>query len=272
MIARAARPTILVILGLIWLAPVYLLLVNASKSIVDYDAKEVWRPFGEMALFENIADAWDKADLGDAITSTTMYSVVSPALAVVAGGMIGFAIVSLRLRHAFFWFVLVFGGSIFPMQMILIPLFLGYVELGVFDSRLGMIAIYTAITIPFSALVMRNFIGGIAHSVFEAAVVDGATTWRIFWRIYLPMSRSALVAVFILMATFIWNDLLLGLILSQSDDVRPLMTALTGLQSTYGGSALPTVLAGGLLVSLPTVILFLATQRIFSRGLNLGQF
>src|SRR5690606_7690540 len=105
-----------------------------------------------------------------------------------------------------------------------------------------------------------------------AAVMDGATTWRIFWRIYLPMSRSALVAVFILQATFVWNDLLLGLALSQSGDVRPLMTALTSMQSTYGGSQLPTVLAGGLLVSLPTVVLFLSTQRFFTRGLNLGQF
>jgi multiple sugar transport system permease protein len=75
-----------------------------------------------------------------------------------------------------------------------------------------------------------------------------------------------------LQATFVWNDLLLGLTLSRSESVRPIMPALTGLQSTYGGAALPTVLAGGLLVSLPTVVLFLAAQRFFSRGLALGQF
>jgi multiple sugar transport system permease protein len=119
---------------------------------------------------------------------------------------------------------------------------------------------------------MRNFFTGVAYSVFEAASMDGASTWRIFWRIYLPMSTSALTAIFILQATFVWNDLLLGLTLSQSDTVRPIMPALTSLQSTYGGSALPTVLAGGLLVSLPTVVLFLGTQRLFGRGLALGQF
>ena len=77
--------------------------------------------------------------------------------------------------------------------------------------------------------------------------------FRIFRSIYLPMAGPALAAIFILQATFVWNDLLLGLTLSQSESVRPIMPALTGLQSTYGGAALPTVLAGGLLVSLPTV-------------------
>ena len=138
--------------------------------------------------------------------------------------------------------------------MILMPLFSGYADSGLYDTRVGMIIVYTAISVPFSAFVMRNFFTGIARSVFEAAIVDGGGLFRIFRSIYLPMAGSALAAIFILQATFVWNDLLLGLTLSQSDSVRPIMPALTGLQSTYGGAALPTVLAGGLLVSLPTVI------------------
>ena len=86
------------------------------------------------------------------------------------------------------------------------------------------------------------------------------------------MSPPALVAIFILQATFIWNDLLLGLTLTQSKENRPIVTLLSALQTTYGGSTMPVVLAGGLLVSLPTVILFMATQRSFTRGLALGQF
>lgn len=270
--SRVIRPVVLTTLGVIWLAPLYLLLVNAAKPAAEYASDAVWRPIAEFALVDNIVDAWERAGLGEAVLSTVIYSIAGPAVAVLIGAAIGYAIVALRLKHGFFWFVLVFGGTVFPLQMIILPLFVGYAEVGLFDTRLGMIAVYAAISVPFSALVMRNFLGGIAHQVFEAAVMDGATTWRIFWRIYLPMSRSALVAVFILQATFVWNDLLLGLALSQSGDVRPLMTALTSMQSTYGGSQLPTVLAGGLLVSLPTVVLFLSTQRFFTRGLNLGQF
>ena len=86
------------------------------------------------------------------------------------------------------------------------------------------------------------------------------------------MASSALVAIFILQATFIWNDLLLGLTLTQSDNVRPIVTTLAGMQSTYGGAQMSTVLAAAVLVSLPTVVLFLFTQKFFSRGLALGQY
>lgn len=267
-----ARKITLGILGLLWLVPVYLLLANASKLPSEFGDYALWAPGNPAGLWQNMLDALDRGKLSAGIASTAIYAIVAPALAVVIGAAAGFSIVALRLRNGFFWFVVIFASTIFPLQMIIMPLFIGYAETGLFNSRTGMILVYTAIATPFAAFVMRNFFSGIAHHVFEAATVDGASTWRIFWRIYLPMSTSALVAIFILQATFIWNDLLLGLTLTQSAEIRPVITALSALQSTYGGSTMSTVLAGGLLVSLPTVILFLATQRVFSRGLALGQF
>ena len=271
MVSRIIRTVVLAIVGVIWLAPVYLLIVNAAKAPSAYNPRESWIPDGG-ALLENFVEAIRLSGLGDSVVSTLIYATVAPAVAVIVGASAGFAIVALRLKHGFWWFVFLFGGSIFPLQMIILPLFDGYSRSGLYDERLGMILIYTAISVPFSAFVMRNFFTGVSYNTFEAAVIDGANTWRIFTRMYLPMSASALVAIFILQATFIWNDLLLGLTLSQSDEVRPIVTTLAGMQNTYGGAQLPTVLAAGIIVSLPTVILFLFTQRFFARGLALGQY
>ncbi len=271
MVSRIIRTVVLALFGLIWLAPVYLLVVNAAKSPAAYDARESWIP-NDWSLFANFADAIRLSGLGESVVSTLLYAIVSSALAVLVGAAAGYAIVVLRLRRGFFWFVFLFGGSIFPLQMILLPLFDGYTRVGLYDERLGMILVYTAISIPFAAFVMRNFFTGISYSVFEAAVLDGASSWRIFSRMYLPMSMSALVAIFILQSTFIWNDLLLGLTLSSSDEVRPIVTTLAGMQNTYGGAQLSTVLAGGIIVSVPTVLLFMLTQRYFARGLALGQY
>ena len=269
--SRILRTATLVILGLIWLLPVYLLIVNGSKSPATYTSTQAWVPT-DFALFANMGDALQLSGLSDSIVSTLVYAIVSPAIAVVIGAAAGFAIVALRLKRGFLWFVVIFGGTVFPLQMILLPLFDAYSRVGLYDTQVGMIIVYTAISIPFSAFVMRNFFTGIAHSSFEAAVLDGANTWRIFTRIYLPMASSALVAIFILQATFIWNDLLLGLTLTQSDEVRPIVTTLAGMQSTYGGAQISTVLAAAILVSLPTVVLFLFTQKFFARGLALGQY
>lgn len=269
---QIVRRVVLVVVGALWLLPLYLMIANASKNNDQYGVLDVWQPGGLSGLGQNLAESWTRGRIGDGIWSTALYALVSPTIAVLIGAAAGFAIVVLRLRHGFVWFVLIFCSTVFPIQMVLMPLFIGFVDAGLYDTHLGMVLVYAVISIPFSAFVMRNFFSGIARTMFEAATIDGASPWRAFWSIYLPMSRSALLAVFILQATFVWNDLLLGLTLSQSETVRPVMPALSALQSAYGGSTMPTVLAGGLIVSLPTVILFLATQRYFTRGLALGQF
>lgn len=266
------RRVVLVALGLLWLLPVYLLLVNAFRPAGQYDGEHVWSPPGSFGLFGNFATAWSAADLGPSIGSTVLYAVVAPAAGVVIGALAAYAIVVLRLRHGFAWFMLIYGGTIFPTQMLLIPLFLGYSDTGLYDNRFGMILVYTTVSVPLAAFVLRNFFSGVAYEMFEAARIDGSTVWTAFWRIYLPLSVPALAAVYILDFTFVWNDLMFGLTLSQDQTVRPIQTALSSLNSAYAGAAVPTVLAAGLVISLPTVVLFLATQRLFARGLTLGQY
>lgn len=266
------RRGVLIVLGLIWLLPVYLLLVNAMRPATAYEADQVWVPDTDVGLVENIRLAMEAAGVGPSLASTALYSIVSPALAVVLGAMAGYAIVVLRVRGGFWWFMLLFGGTVFPTQMLLIPLFLGYSTADLYDRRAGLLLVYTAICVPLAAFVMRNFFTGVAYSIYEAARVDGASAWRIFWRVYLPLAVPALSAVLILEFAFIWNDLLFGLTLSQTDTVRPVMTALSALYSAYSGTTVPVVLAGGLVMSLPSVLVFLSAQRLFARGLALGQF
>lgn len=266
------RKPLLIVMGVIWLLPIYLMIANATKTDQQYADTSLWMPGGLDGLVENFSRAWTQGRISSGIASTAIYAIVAPIVAALIGALGGFSMVALKLRRGFFWFVLIFCSTVFPMQMLLMPLFMGYVQFNIFDTRFGMVLIYTAISVPFAVFVMRNFMTGISYTVYEAAVIDGAGPFRVFWSVYLPMSRSALFAIFVLQATFVWNDLLLGLTLSQSEDVRPVMTALSALQSTYGGSTMPTVLAAGLIVSLPTAVLFLSTQRTFSRGLALGQY
>jgi multiple sugar transport system permease protein len=133
---------------------------------------------------------------------------------------------------------------------------------------LGLLLFYTAITIPFAVFVIRNHFSSISYELAEAARLDGASALRIFGQIYAPLSLNAFATVFILQFTWIWNDLLFGLTLSRSADVRPIMTALAGLQGQYASASVPVVLAGSLIVSIPTFVLFFAVQRVFVRGLG----
>lgn len=268
-----ARRAALAVLGVVWLFPTYLIIANAVRPSDSYDPSDAVQPPSSIGLFDNISQAWDRTAVGDTLLSTLLYSIAAPLIAVLMGALAGYAIVVLRLKHGFLWFVVIFAGTVVPFQMLLVPLFVGYSEVSLYDSRLGLILIYSAINVPLAALVMRNFFGNVAVSIFEAARLDGASTFRIFWRIYLPLSSAALAAVFILEFTFVWNDLLFGLTLSQSETVRPVWAELSALTTdVYAGTPVPIALAAGLVVSLPTVVLFLATQRLFTRGLTLAQF
>lgn len=270
--ADIARKVILIVLGLVWLAPLYLIVANASKTQQQYAESSVWSWTGVDGLVPNAVEAWTRGQIADGVWASALYALVSPLLAILIGAAAGFAIVVLRLKHGFAWFVFLFSATVLPLQILLVPLFRSYVELEIYDTQIGLLLIYAVLSVPFSAFVMRNFFSGIARSVYEAALIDGAGPWRVFRSIYLPMSMPALVAVFILQATLVWNDLLLGMTLSRSAGVRPLMGSLAALQGNYGGSAIPVVLVAGLIVSIPTIILFLASQRAFGRGLALGQF
>jgi multiple sugar transport system permease protein len=269
---RWARHGVLALLGLLWLAPTYLIVGNALRPVDSYDPADAAKPPTDFALLANIGEVWERTELGPSMVSSLLYSVVSPAAAVLLGALAGYAIVVLRLRRGFLWFMLIYGGSVFPLQMLVVPLFVGYSRTPLYDDRFGMMLIYTAVSVPLAALVMRNFFGGIAISIFEAARMDGASTFAIFYRIFLPLSWTALAAVFILEFTYIWNDLLFGLTLTQSEGVRPVMTELSALTTdVYAGTPVPVALAAGLIVSLPTIAVFLLTQRLFTRGLTLAQ-
>ena len=266
------RHLILLLLGLVWIVPLYLVLINASTQEDQYSRKEIYELPEAFSFWTNVRAAWDAVNLGVSVGSTLLYATVGGAAAVMIASLAAYAIVGLKLRHGFFWFMLLYAGTIFPFQMYLSPLYSMFVAQNLYDKRMGLLLFYTAIAIPFAVFVIRNHFTSIPVEITEAARLDGAGSIRVFAQIFVPLSVNAFATVFILQFTWIWNDLLFGLTLSRSADVRPIMTALAGLQGQYASSSVPTVLAGALIVSVPTLILFFAVQRVFVRGLSVTSY
>ena len=267
-LSHALRYLVLALLGAVWILPLYLVLINAATDPKEYRKKAVYAAPKSFALWDNITAAWDAVNLGVSVGSTLFYATVGGLLAVFLGSLAAFAIVNLRIKRGFFWFMVLYAGTIFPFQMYLAPLYTSYVRLNLYDTRQGLLIFYTAIAIPFAVFVVRNHFTSIPFDITEAAKIDGARAFRVYAQIYLPLSVNAFLTVFILQFTWIWNDLLFGLTLSKSANIRPIMTALAGLQGQYASASIPVVLAGALIVSIPTFILFFSVQRIFVRGLS----
>ncbi|MFD5199036.1 carbohydrate ABC transporter permease [Streptomyces sp. NPDC058375] len=265
---RVLRNTVLVVTSLVWALPTWLLLVNALVPAADYSGEPHWWPQG-FGLFDNISQAWTQAELGPAMGNSLLYAVTSATAAILVATMAAFATVIMPVRRKTLWFWLIYSGTLLPLQVFLRPLFLAYADTGLYDAQFGLFLVYVAIAVPFAYFIMRNFALTLAPEIIEAARMDGASWWRIFWQIHVPLSWSAMVAAFVFQFVAVWNDLLFGITLSTSSNIRPVMAALAELQGNYSSVGPPVVLGGALLVSLPTVVLFFSAQRFFVSSLRL---
>lgn len=267
--SEKARHTILIILAIIWMAPVYLLLVNAFSDVEKYNANFSWVPKGFTPI-ENFRAAWQVADLAPGIISNLIYAIGGGGLAVLFAALAAFAVVILQPKYPMFWFWVIYGVNLIPFQMFLTPMFRMTAAFGLYDTRTGLTIVYIGIAIPFAFFLARNHMLSIPFEIVEASRLDGASSIRIFRQIFLPLSWPALGAAFIFQFTWIWNDLLFGLTLTRSPEVRPLMTTLVTLVGQYQTITAPIVLTTTLIASLPTMVLFLAAQKLFIQALKSG--
>lgn len=265
------RLVVAVLLLAAYLVPFYYLFVTVFKSTEEYLSSNVLDLPRSLAPFaDNIVQAWTRADMGRAAFNSLSYGLLGSALAVAFASAAAYGLTRLRLRSANTWFMIIFAGTLFPFQMYLVPLFFGYQRVGLMNSWLGMLLIYTSLCIPFPLLVLRNFFGAISREIDEAARIEGASEWRVFVSMILPNARGPLLALFLLQFTFVWNDLLFSSILASGPQVRSIMTALQSLQGTYASSGPNVVVTASLISSIPTVALFVLLRKYFMSGLQLA--
>ena len=132
-----------------------------------------------------------------------------------------------------------------------------------------MILIYVGLMLPFSVYMLTNFFRTIPASMIEAALIDGASSWRVFRRIVLPLSAAPLVTLAVVNLLWVWNELLIALVFLQDDSKKTLMIGITGFQSRYSLDV-PVIMAGLTLATLPIVTVYIFGQRYFVRGLVSG--
>jgi ABC-type glycerol-3-phosphate transport system permease component len=158
---------------------------------------------------------------------------------------------------------------IVPPVVILIPLFVLFVDLSLVSTYRGVIMVYAGLTIPFSVYLLTMFFRTIPHEILESAMADGASHFRILVQIVLPMSAPALVTLIVVNSLWVWNELLIALVFLPSDELKTLMVGITVFRSRYNLD-IPVTMAGMLLSSLPMIALYLVGQRYFIRGLIAG--
>ncbi|MCY4018474.1 MAG: carbohydrate ABC transporter permease [Chloroflexi bacterium] len=262
---------LLCVFAMAWVTPLAIVALSSMKTPREQSQSGILAlPENAAMIFDNISSASELAGIGNGIVSSLIYAFVGSATAVVAASSAAYSIAMLKIRFPFFWFLIIYSGTIFPFQMYLMPLFGLYQSVGLYDTRIGMLLFYSAIAVPFCIFVFRNYFIGMQGEVIEAASLDGASSFQTYLRIVLPMAKAPALFLFVTQFSWIWNDFLFGQVLAKSDDVRPVMTSLAMLSGTYGKGSIPQQMAGALTASIPTLILFFALQKHFMQGIILN--
>jgi ABC-type glycerol-3-phosphate transport system permease component len=151
----------------------------------------------------------------------------------------------------------------------IIPIFILLSRLKLTSNYLGALIIYAGLITPFTVYMLTNFFKSVPTEIIESALIDGASTLGILIRIMLPLSGPALVTAIIVNGLWVWNDLLVALVLLPKDELRTLMVGITIFGSRYNRD-IPVAITGMLLASLPMFFLYLFGQRYFIRGMLAG--
>jgi ABC-type glycerol-3-phosphate transport system permease component len=156
-----------------------------------------------------------------------------------------------------------------PPVVMIVPLFVLYTRLDLISTYQGAILIYAGLITPFSVYLLTTFFRTLPKELFEAARIDGAGPFLILWRIVLPLSLPALLTLVVVNALYVWNDLIIAIIFLQDDAKRTLMAGISVFQGRYENQ-IPLVMAGMVIATAPMLILYVAFQKYFIRGLMAG--
>jgi multiple sugar transport system permease protein len=224
--------------------------------------------------FQAFRDMWKTIDFQRYLINSAIICTIAALLATAFASTAGYALARFRFRGARPFGLAVIGTQLVPGSMFLLPTFIGWlwikqhIGIELYDTRVGMILVYTAFFTPVSIYFMRSFFQGIPPDLEEAAQVDGCTRFQAFLRIVLPNAAPGLTATFVYAFLFAWDELLFVASLTEHNaETLPLGIRLfIGNYSQYYGQ----LMAAGVVSTIPVVIAFFAAQRWLVRGITAG--
>ncbi|MFD6280249.1 carbohydrate ABC transporter permease [Streptomyces sp. NPDC060209] len=258
--------------GVLLVVEVYPLLwmfLTSLKSNDDYLNNSTWS-LPTTWEWGNYTEAWTTGNIGLYMKNSLMAVVPSLALILLLGTAAGFALQIMVWKGRSFTLLLFLAGMMVPSQMILLPLFTVYFQTGLSGTMWPLILTYTGTGLPLTVFMMATYYKTVPRELFEAATIDGAGILRAFWTISVPMVRNALLTVGLVQFFFIWNDLLIALTFTNSQDMRTVQVGLLNFTGDFGATQYGPLFAAICINVFGTLLIYLFLNQKVMKGLTGG--
>ena len=268
-IARGSYRIILYVTLIVWMLPLAGVFLTSFRSLADINSGNYWGWPTEFALVENYTQVFTVTPMIQYFLNSLVITIPTVLGTLLLSSLAGYSLAKHRFRGNFLIFALFIAGNFVPAQILMIPVRNLTLNLGVYDTKLALILFHTSFQIGFCTFFLRGFIKELPHELVESARIEGASEFRVYWNIILPLVLPALAALAVLEFTFIWNDYFWALVLVQGDEARPVTLGIQALRGRWTASW-HLISAGSIVAALPPVILFFILQKHFITGLTLG--
>jgi len=274
---RLSRPLIFAGLAAYaaWLVfPMVWVAYSSLKSDAEIFGHTFALPAAGGLHFDNYTRAWREAHFGAYFVNSVLVTVSAVALIVALGAMAAYALARFYhpLGRTVFWLFL--AGLMIPTQLAIVPLFFELRSLGLLNSRLGLILVYTANGLPFAIFILAGFFRSLPRALYEAAVIDGCGEFAAFWKVLLPLARPGLVTVAIFQFIGVWKEYFFAFMLLGGDPTGRARTLPLGLANLSITAEYRTdygmLFAGLVLVTAPILLVYIRLQRQIVKGVAAG--
>jgi ABC-type glycerol-3-phosphate transport system permease component len=261
------RQGVLLVFTSLSLLPIYFMIVSSLKTNAEFSINQFGLP--RHPVLSTLAHALAGGDLYRWLCNSFLITAASVALSTVLAALAAYPLSLMRWRFGPVILGTMIGLMVVPPIVLIIPIFQMVVDIRQLNTYHAVIVIYSGIMLPFSTFLLASFFSTISPTLLDAARIDGAGTWRIFWEIVLPLSGAALMTVVTVQALWVWNEVLIAIIFLQDQRMRTLMVGLALFNSKYR-IEIPIAMGGMLWATVPMLAVYLMGQRFFVRGLTAG--
>ena len=274
---RVVLHVFLSVMAFVWAFPVLWAVINAFRDY-QYTSVNGYVSWGGFTL-KNFTDAWEQANFTQHFINSVIITVPAVILTLFLASGVAFVIARFSWKFNIIMLGLFTAANLLPQQSLLIPLyrmaisvplpeFMSDSEL-LYDSYWMLILVNVAFQTGFCAFVLSNYMKTLPKELYEAAMVDGASIWRQYWQLTLPLCRPPLAALATLEVTWIYNEFFWATVLMRTGDKFPVTSALNSLKGQFF-TDLNLLAAGSIIVAIPTLVIFFVLQTQFVAGLTLG--
>ncbi|MGH3381060.1 MAG: carbohydrate ABC transporter permease [Actinoallomurus sp.] len=258
----------LIVLAVVMLLPFGIIALNAFKTPAEYSAH------GPLSLpkglyLDGLKTFWSRVDFGGKLVNSVLISGSVAVLAVILSVLNAYALGIGRVRGRVSIMVVLLLANTMPQEVLVYPLYFVAKKVGLYDTRISVIIIFTAIQSAFGTYLLSSVLSAFPRELLEAARMDGAGRVRILWRIIVPISRPTLGVLFVFFFIWTWNEFFLPLIFLISNENQTVPVALGVLQGQRLMDATMTS-SSALLGIIPAIVFFLIFQRTLTRGITVG--